>query len=87
MKFTRYFGHFEGDQQKYRGGEVPHAREHLDCLKRFRQRVVETGQLDESSLDTVDASVAELIDAAVAEAKAAPKPDAGALETDVYVNY
>src|SRR6266516_4129632 len=26
MKFTRYFGHFEGDQQTYRAGEVEHAR-------------------------------------------------------------
>src|SRR5271165_5994507 len=26
MKFTRYFGHFEGDQQTYRASEVEHAR-------------------------------------------------------------
>ena len=36
VKFTRYFGHFEGDQQLYRGHEVADARERLDCLKRFR---------------------------------------------------
>ena len=34
VKFTRYFGHFEGDQQLYRADEVKHARENLDCLKR-----------------------------------------------------
>lgn len=87
MKFTRYFGHFEGDQQKYRSGEVAHARQNLDCLQRFRARVTETGQLEESLLDTVDAQVADLVDTAVQEAKAAPKPGAGALETDVYVSY
>jgi pyruvate dehydrogenase E1 component alpha subunit len=36
VKFTRYFGHFEGDQQRYRADEVARARETLDCLKRFR---------------------------------------------------
>lgn len=87
MKFTRYFGHFEGDQQAYRTNEVANAREKLDCLKRFRARVTDTGQLDPSKLDATDAQVADLIDAAVAEAKDAAKPGAADLETDVYVSY
>jgi acetoin:2,6-dichlorophenolindophenol oxidoreductase subunit alpha len=87
VKFTRYFGHFEGDQQTYRAEEVAHARENLDCLKRFRSRVVETGQLADADLDSVDAEVAALIDEAVAEAKVAPKPTRDDLETDVYVSY
>ncbi|WP_431873904.1 thiamine pyrophosphate-dependent dehydrogenase E1 component subunit alpha [Amycolatopsis sacchari] len=87
VKFTRYFGHFEGDQQTYRAGEVANARENLDCLKRFRARVTETGQLEESPLDAIDQQVADLIEAAVAEAKAAPKPTREDLETDVYVSY
>ncbi|MEU3272522.1 thiamine pyrophosphate-dependent dehydrogenase E1 component subunit alpha [Saccharomonospora sp. NPDC006951] len=87
VKFTRYFGHFEGDQQTYRADEVAKARENLDCLKRFRKRVTETGQLAETALDEVDSAVAELIDAAVDEAKAAPKPGAADLETDVYITY
>ncbi|GAA4081897.1 MULTISPECIES: thiamine pyrophosphate-dependent dehydrogenase E1 component subunit alpha [Actinomadura] len=87
IKFTRYFGHFEGDQQTYRADEVARARETLDCLKRFRARVTESGQLDASALDGIDAQVADLIDAAVAEAKLAPKPTAADLTTDVYVTY
>ncbi len=74
VKLTRYYGHFEGDQQTYRAGEVANARENLDCLKRFRARVIETGQLDESSSDAIDAEVAKLIEDSVSEAKAAPKP-------------
>ena len=58
MKFTRYFGHFEGDQQTYRAGEVEHARAELDCLKRFADRVTETGELARTDLDAVDAEVA-----------------------------
>ena len=87
VKFTRYFGHFEGDQQLYRGDEVAQAREKLDCLKRFRARVTESGQLTTDQLDTIDAEVAALIDRSVAEAKAAPKPAAAELLTDVYVSY
>ena len=87
VKFTRYYGHFEGDQQTYRAGEVANARENLDCLKRFRSRVIETEQLEESTLDDIDAEVAKLIEDAVSEAKAAPKPTFADLETDVYVSY
>jgi pyruvate dehydrogenase E1 component alpha subunit len=87
IKFTRYFGHFEGDQQTYRADEVAHARATLDCLKRFRTHVTDAGLLDAGALDGVDAQVAQLIEAAVAEAKAAPKPTAADLTTDVYVSY
>src|SRR6266705_20968 len=87
MKFTRYFGHFEGDQQTYRAAEVEHARAELDCLKRFAGRVTETGELARADLDAVDAEVGALIDRAVAEAKAAPLPTEADLLTDVYVRY
>ena len=77
VKFTRYFGHFEGDQQLYRADEVRNARENLDCLKVFRARVTDAGQLTDDQLDQVDREVATAIDAAVEAAKAAPKPGAG----------
>jgi len=87
MKFTRYFGHFEGDQQTYRASEVEHARAELDCLKRFADRVTETGELARADLGAIDAEVATLIDKAVDEAKAAPLPTEADLLTDVYVRY
>jgi pyruvate dehydrogenase E1 component alpha subunit len=88
VKFTRYYGHFEGDQQTYRGkNEVQNAKEHLDCLKRFRQRVIESGRLTDAQLDHVDNQVAQLIEESVAEAKAAPVPGPEDLLTDVYVKY
>ena len=87
VKFTRYFGHFEGDQQLYRADEVANARANLECLKRFRSRVTESGQLTDAQLDEVDAEVGLLIDRAVEDAKAAPKPGAADLLTDVYVSY
>ncbi|KUL67434.1 ABC transporter substrate-binding protein [Streptomyces violaceusniger] len=87
VKFTRYYGHFEGDQQTYRADEVARARTSLDCLKQFRERVTASGRLDAAALDGVDGDVAGLIEAAVTEAKQAPTPTANDLTTDVYVTY
>jgi TPP-dependent pyruvate/acetoin dehydrogenase alpha subunit len=87
-KGMRYFGHFEGDQQTYRGeGEVEEYRRTRDCLDAFRRRVTDGGMLEEADLEQIDASVRTLIDEAVAEAKAAPDPSAADVLTDVYVKY
>ena len=84
----RYFGHFEGDPQKYRiKGEVEMARADMDCLKNFRAKVDEAALLDSADLDAIDAEVATLIDEAVEEAIAAPFPDPSAVTTDVYISY
>ncbi|WP_063549630.1 thiamine pyrophosphate-dependent dehydrogenase E1 component subunit alpha [Burkholderia territorii] len=88
VKFTRYFGHFEGDAQTYRApGEVQKLRDEKDCLKHFEARVVRAEVLTTDELRAVDAQVKSLIDDAVAQAKAAPLPDAADLLTDVYVSY
>ena len=84
----RYYGHFEGDPQRYRAkGEVERLRETRDCLKAFRQRVTEAGLLTHEDIDAVDAEVATLIDEAVDEARASPPPDPANVTTDVYISY
>ena len=87
MKFTRYYGHFEGDAQTYRADEVARAREESDCLKRLRERVTADGTLPAADLDAIDAEIAALIDDAVARAKAGDRPGPADLETDVYIRY
>ena len=85
---TRYYGHFEGDPQHYRAkDEVSKLRESMDCLKRFRAKMAESGQLDAASMDTIDGEVMELIESAVTQAKAAPLPLESDVLTDVYINY
>ena len=84
----RFFGHFEGDPQRYRGkGELDYIREHRDALKIFRARVSEAKLLDVADLDAVDAEVLALIDQAVDEARAADRPTAADVLTDVYISY
>jgi len=84
----RFYGHFEGDPQRYRGaGELDRLWAERDCLKNFRARVGEGGLLDPADLDRVDAEVSQLIDEATAEARAAPPPDPAHVAEDVYVEY
>jgi pyruvate dehydrogenase E1 component alpha subunit len=88
VKFMRYFGHFEGDQQTYRAaGEVQSLRETRDCLNLFARRVTEGGQVSWPELERCDKEVRALIDEAVCRAKADPKPTEADLLTDVYVSY
>lgn len=84
----RFYGHFEGDPQRYRGpGEIDRIRETRDCLKSFRARVGEAKLVDMAQLDAIDAEVAQLIDEATAEARAAEVPDPASVAEDVYVTY
>jgi acetoin:2,6-dichlorophenolindophenol oxidoreductase subunit alpha len=87
-KVGRYYGHFEGDQQTYRGpNEVEDLRRDRDCLDSLARRVTEAGIADAGELEAIDREVATLIDDAVSEAKAAPDPTPGDVLTDVYVAY
>ena len=84
----RFFGHFEGDPQRYRGeGELDRIREARDCLKNFRKSVTEAKLLTGADLDTLDAEVLAAIEAAVVAARAAPRPTADDVLTDVYISY
>lgn len=88
VKLSRYYGHFEGDQQTYRApGEVQTLRETKDCLMQFRRRVTADGEITNAQLDAIDGEVKTLIDDSVVRAKADPKPASAELLTDVYVSY
>jgi TPP-dependent pyruvate/acetoin dehydrogenase alpha subunit len=87
-KVMRYFGHFEGDQQTYRGdGEVEALRRDRDCLNAFTRRVTEAAIVDAEELSAIDEATRRLIDEAVDEAHAAPDPTPADVLTDVYVRY
>lgn len=84
----RFFGHFEGDPQRYRGpGELDRIRETRDCLKNFRKSVTAAKLLTDADLDALDKDVLEEIEAAVKAARAADRPTAEDVLTDVYISY
>lgn len=84
----RYYGHFEGDPQRYRGeGELDRIRAERDCLTKFRTSVTEAKLLEGADLDAIDAEVMKQIDDAVAAARAAERSTADDVLTDVYISY
>ncbi len=84
----RFFGHFEGDPQRYRGeGEIERIRATRDCLTKFRASVTGAKLLKEADLDAVDEDVLGAIEAAVAAARAADRPTADDVLADVYIAY
>jgi acetoin:2,6-dichlorophenolindophenol oxidoreductase subunit alpha len=87
-KMVRFYGHFEGDAQTYRGaGELDDIRANKDCLRKFSAAVTAAGVLSADELKAIDHEVLGLIEGAVAQAKAAPLPTVADLTTDVYVTY
>lgn len=84
----RFFGHFEGDPQRYRGpGEIDRLRETRDCLKTFRESVTAAKLLEGADLDAVDAEVMDAIENAVTAARAADRPTPEDVLADVYISY
>ena len=84
----RHHGHFVGDPQTYRGeGELDDLRANWDCLKKFREKMAETGELSSDEMDAIDTEVLALVEEAVTSAKAAPRPMPEQVMQDVYINY
>src|SRR3546814_13303077 len=83
----RFYGHFEGDPQRYRGpGELDRIRETRDCLKAFRASVTGARLLTAADLDALDAEVLDAIEGAGETAGAAPGTTAHEVTTDGIVN-
>jgi len=84
----RFHGHFVGDPQYYRAeGELDDLRENSCCLKNFRAKMAETGEVSVEELDAIDEEVLALIDESVTAAKAAARPTADQVTEDVYIQY
>ncbi len=85
---VRFYGHHEGDAQSYRAkGEGQSMRTTHDCLSRFAQRVLADGTLAANDMADIDAQIRNELDAAVQAARAAPRPVAADVLTDVYASY
>ncbi|VAW00921.1 Acetoin dehydrogenase E1 component alpha-subunit [hydrothermal vent metagenome] len=85
VRNLRYYGHYEGDAQKYRPpGEVEEYRKNRDCLKNFRKTVLAKGWLAEADFVAIDQEVTALIDTAYEAARMAPLPDPEELMQSIY---
>ncbi len=88
IKTARFYGHFVGDAQTYRAdGEIDDLRAEKDCLRLFREKVVETGLLTGEQLDEIYEEEKKRIQDAASAAQAAPRATEADLMTDVYSSY
>ena len=77
-KMIRFYGHFEGDAQTYRGkGELDDIRANHDCMKKFARRVTEAGVVSADELAAIDREVLGLIEDAVAAGQGGAAADRG----------
>ena len=88
IKTARFYGHFVGDAQTYRAdGEIDDLRAEKDCLRLFREKVVETGLLTGEQLDEIYEEEKKRIQDAASAAQVAPRATEADLMTDVYSSY
>ncbi|WP_342511509.1 thiamine pyrophosphate-dependent dehydrogenase E1 component subunit alpha [Sporosarcina sp. FSL K6-1522] len=78
----RQYGHFEGDEQKYKTNEDPNRDR--DPIPEFRKKAVENGWMTAEQADAIEAAAEKTIQEALAFAEASPLPDESALYTDIF---
>lgn len=84
----RNYGHFEGDEQKYKNKEegLEKTLADRDPLDVFREYAIEHGLLSEEELDEIRAQSEADIEVAVEFAKTSPEPSPEALYEDIFAD-
>ncbi len=86
-KTYRYRGHHVGDgdpEKTYRTQEETDTWLARDPIPRFARRMMKAGMVDETELDTIDATITGLVEDAVEFAKKSPYPVADEVTDHVY---
>ncbi|AST96949.1 acetoin dehydrogenase E1 component alpha subunit [Niallia circulans] len=78
----RHYGHFEGDEQKYKS-EADQNRDR-DPIPEFRKVAVEKGWMTSKQADEIEKEAAETIKKASEFAQNSPLPDVESLYTDIF---
>ena len=86
MNTYRYRGHSISDPAKYRPkDEVREVRESRDPIQQVRQRMLDSGRVEENELNSVDKEIKSFIVEAAEFAQNGTQPDLSELYTDIYV--
>ena len=86
MNTYRYRGHSISDPAKYRPKEeVREVRESRDPIQQVRQRMLDSGNVEEDELNSVDKEIKSLVVEAAEFAQNGTQPDLSELYTDIYV--
>lgn len=80
----RFGGHHSGDKQAYKDPEEARLWRERDPILRLSRLLIENGEADEASLESIAVSVDAEIKRAVSAAKSAPEPDLASLADHVF---
>jgi len=86
-KASRYYGHFQGDNQSYYAEEEKTRLRTRDPIDRFMKRVIRGKLLSRADLVEVDVHAKKMVDEAVEFAEQSPYPTLDEVVNDVYVSY
>ncbi|MGE7122221.1 thiamine pyrophosphate-dependent dehydrogenase E1 component subunit alpha [Peribacillus sp. NPDC046944] len=78
----RQYGHFEGDEQKYKTDEDPN--KDRDPIPEFREKAIKNCWMTAEEADSIEAAAEKTIKEAAAFAEASPLPDESTLYTDIF---
>lgn len=84
VKCNRWYGHFVGDAQKYRGQAAVEEAMADDCLKRFEDHLLRTKQLDQDLAAKIDQTIRQEIAAATDFARNSQEPEVVDLLAGLY---
>jgi acetoin:2,6-dichlorophenolindophenol oxidoreductase subunit alpha len=76
------FGHFEGDEQKYKTDQDPNRDR--DPIVELRKKAIQRGWMTEKEANDIETAAKETIKDAVEFAEASPLPDLSSLYTDIF---
>lgn len=80
----RYRGHYEGDPEVYRDKEEKATWRERDPIERFKQQLVESGELTEEEFDQLASEARDIVDDAVQYGRNSSLPDVDAAYQDMY---
>nr|WP_100332129.1 thiamine pyrophosphate-dependent dehydrogenase E1 component subunit alpha [Bacillus xiapuensis] len=78
----RHYGHFEGDEQKYKTIDDPNRDR--DPIPEFRQLAIEKGWMTEEDANEIEKQAEKAIEEAIAFGEASPLPDESSLYEDIF---
>jgi acetoin:2,6-dichlorophenolindophenol oxidoreductase subunit alpha len=78
----RMFGHFEGDEQKYKTDQDPN--KDRDPIVELREKAIQKGWMTEKEANDIELAAKATIKDAVEFAEASPLPDLSSLYTDIF---
>jgi TPP-dependent pyruvate/acetoin dehydrogenase alpha subunit len=85
IRSDRWYGHYVGDAQKYRGKEAVEKAMSKDTVLDFEKHLVKSKVLKKQDIEKIQAEVAAEVEKAVEFARACPYPDVSEMMEGLYV--